>query len=405
MTPYKEIGRGTFGVVFASADAPDTAVKKTFKSSNTLAVEFEHGLATSFAVTTVTPILSREFPDPVPRVPWYQSSHGMQKPPARDAWWIKSQSRMPSTNGDNAPNGVFLFERIPPVPRPLQESLIRRFWPLDRQQMALEDDENRDCMIRPYLQERWVYHESRGRKRLNNEQKESLRNFPAYLDDLQRIGIDCHSVARQIALGLAVGHWEAQLDMTDVEFVIAGRYPSPVTASRAHTMPLDAYDKRDNLGNRTIVSDVREQQQPGLPTNTQMWLVDFDKCNRVPVWDDTLTRDIRKLALGICANDPYYPSPLPDTRFGWDVFITFTDTYIRAGRYLLEHAFGKVATSDEQLQQVLQRPAMVIREWTKIVMDAKRNNERDLYDARVKLRKEEGWERPAWTTEKMGGNV
>jgi hypothetical protein len=194
--------------------------------------------------------------------------------------------------------------------------------------------------------------------------------------------------------------------MTDVEFVIAGRHRLPETASRAHTMPLNTYDKRDNLGNRTIVPEVQEQQQqPGLPTNTQMWLVDFDKCNRVPVWDDSLTKDIRKLALGICANDPYYPSPLPDTRFGWDVFITFTNTYIRAGRYLLEHAFGKVATSDEQLQGVLQRPAMVMREWIKIVMDAKRNNERDLFDSRVKLRKEEGWNTPAWATEKTGGNA
>lgn len=242
---------------------------------------------------------------------------------------------------------------------------------------------------------------------MNNEQKESLRNFPAYLDDLQNMGIDCHAVARQIALGLAVGHWEAQLDMTDVEFVIAGRHRLPATASRAHSVPPDAYDKKDHFGNRTILPAAQQQQQQqqkpfGLPANTQMWLVDFDKCNRVQVWDDTLAQDIRKLALGICANDPYYPNPLPDTRFGWDVFLTFTETYIRVGCCLLEHSFAKVATSDEQLQRVLQRPAMVMRTWTKIVMDAKRNNEREVFDARVKIRKEEGWERPAWSAEKIG---
>lgn len=399
MPLFKEIGRGTFGVVFTT-DEPDTVVKKTFKGSDTLAMEFEHGLATSFAVTTTAPSLKHEFPEPVPRVPWYQSSHGMQKPLCKDPWWIANQCRLPPTNGDDVPNGVFLFERIPPVPRPLQVSLIRRFWPEERQQAAFDDPDNRDCMIRPYLQERWVYHEGRGRRRLNNEQKESLRNFPAYLDDLQAIGIDCHAVARQIALGLAVGHWEAQHDMTDVEFIIAGRHASAslATALRAHTMPLDAYDKRADLGNRTIIQE-QQRQQHGLPADTQMWFVDFDKCNRVRVWDDTLAEDIRKLALGICANDPYYPSPLPDTKFGWEVFLTFAETYIRAGQHLLQRAFEKAATSDEQLQKVLQRPAMVMREWTKIVMKAKRNNERDVFDVRMKIRRDEGWVKPAWCAE------
>jgi hypothetical protein len=393
---YKVIGRGTFGVVFAT-DGSDTAVKKTFKNSDTLAVEFEHGLAASFALTTAAPTLNYTFPEPAPRIPWYQSSHGMQKPSAKDPWWIANKDRFPSTNGDNVPNGVFLFERIPPVPRPLQEILIRRFWPCARQQMALDDIENRDCMIRPYLQERWAYYEAKGRKRLNNEQKESLRNFPAYLDDLQKMGMDCHAIARQVALGLAIGHWEAQLDMTDVEFVIAGRHkPQLAAASRAHTVPLDAYDKREHLGNRTI-SPVVQELNHGLPSNTQMWLVDFDKCNRVQVWTDTEAEDIRKLALGICANDPYYPNPLPDTKLGWDVFITFTNAYIAVGRHLLQRAFERAATSDEQLQQVLQRPALVMRKWAQIVMDAKRNNERDVFETRMKIRREEGWGKPTWS--------
>lgn len=392
---YKEIGRGTFGVVFTTNDH-DTAVKKTFKSSSTLAVEFEHGLAMNFAVTTAAPILQGKFLEPVPQVPWYQSSHGMEKPSARDAWWIKNKSRFPSTNGDDVPNGVFLFQRIPPAPRSLQEDLISRFWDgPEEQETALSDDENKDCMIRPYLQERWAYYEAKGRRRLNNEQKRSLRNFPAFLDDLQEMGIDCTWVARQIALGLAIGHWEAQIDMTDVEFVIAGQYCSRETDPRGHTTPLDAYDKLDNHGNRNILTSP-DAKPSGLPKNTRMWLVDFDKCNRVQMWDDTVAEDIRKLALGICANDSYYPSPLPDTRLGWEVYMIFTDTYICAGRHLLEHAFGKVATNDGQLNTVLERPAMVMREWTKIVMNAKKNNERDVFDTRMKIRKDEGWEKPAW---------
>lgn len=413
-----EIGRGTFGVVFTTA-CPETAVKKTFKGSDILAVEFEHGLAMSFAVTTTSPSFSHAFPNiPIPRVPWYQSSHGMHKPSAKDPWWIVNQNRLPSSNGDDVPNGVFLFERIPPVPRRLQESLIRQFWSQERRQAALDDPENRDCMIRPYLQETWAYYGPRRKgKRLNNEQKDSLRNFAVYLDDLEVLNIDACAVARQIAAGLAVAHWEAQQDLTDAEFVIAGKHQPTAMAARGHTLPLVAYDKRDDLGNRTILdfenlplaSSTKTngslhagkpvQSQQGLPAGTQMWLVDFDKCNRVQVWDDSLAKDIKKLALGICANDPYYPSPLPDTQIGWDVFLEFTNTYIEAGRHILQQSFERAATSDGQLQKVLQRPAMVMREWTRVVMSAKKNNERELFDARIGIRREKGWVWPGWVKE------
>ncbi len=105
--------------------------------------------------------------------------------------------------------------------------------------------------------------------------------------------------------------------------------------------------------------------------------------------------------MGIYANDPYYPSPLPDTQLGWDVYLTFTEAYVDAGRHLLQQAFETVATSDDQLQKVLQRPAMVMTEWTKIVMKAKRNNESDVYEKRVKLRKKNGWTKPRWHANKI----
>lgn len=214
------------------------------------------------------------------------------------------------------------------------------------------------------------------------------------------MGIDCHAVARQLALGLAVGHWVAQHDMTDVEFVIAGRHKPAIAESRAQAVPLDDYDRAWQQRNRNMVPE-SQRKQHGLPADTQMWLVDFDKCNRVRVWDDTLAQDIRKLALGICANDPYYPSPLPDTRLGWDIYLTFTRTYIDAGCHLLRRAFEKVATSDDQLQKVLERPAMVMVEWTKVDMRGKRNNERDVFDKRMDLRKKEGWRKPDWCAHKM----
>ena len=73
---YKVIGRGTFGVVFAT-DESDTAVKKTFKNSDTLAVEFEHGLAASFALNNCSSNSQLYVPRAgssntlVPVEPWY----------------------------------------------------------------------------------------------------------------------------------------------------------------------------------------------------------------------------------------------------------------------------------------------------------------------------------------------
>jgi hypothetical protein len=174
---YKEIGRGTFGVVFA-ADDPEVAIQKTFKSNDTLAIEFEHGLSIGLSATNTAPYLARGFSDPIPRVPWYQASYGIQKPSTKDPWWIAHRGLFPSTNGDSVPTGIFLFERTPPVSRALQERLIRRYWEtFQQQQMALDDEENTDCMIRPYLQERWAYHEERGRKRLNNSTSNLCATF------------------------------------------------------------------------------------------------------------------------------------------------------------------------------------------------------------------------------------
>ncbi|CAH0003071.1 unnamed protein product [Clonostachys byssicola] len=39
----------------------------------------------------------------------------------------------------------------------------------------------------------------------------------------------------------------------------------------------------------------------------------------------------------------------------------------------------------ELLMRILQRPSMVMREWSEIMINAKRNNEREVYNARVGL--------------------
>ena len=56
----------------------------------------------------------------------------------------------------------------------------------------------------------------------------TLRNLPVYLDGMEELGMRPATVAGEMAVGLAVAHWEVSIDMLDVEFVIGGRPGSKI---------------------------------------------------------------------------------------------------------------------------------------------------------------------------------
>ena len=108
----------------------------------------------------------------------------------------------------------------------------------------------------------------------------------------------------------------------------------------------------------------RSERNPEI----QMWIVDFDKANWCFVKDSTREEDVSRLVTRTRANDPYYPAMVPDSKIGWKIFYTFTQTYVVASRVILDRRL-KVLESmgcEEKVKTAwMNRPRDVIREWVK----------------------------------------
>ena len=81
------------------------------------------------------------------------------------------------------------------------------------QQEAKDDPDNKDCLVRIYLGEREPI-------RQQSESYDTLRNFPLRLNMMEDLEIEVSQLAKEMAIGLAIMHWQAQVDGMDVEFVL-----------------------------------------------------------------------------------------------------------------------------------------------------------------------------------------
>ena len=330
------IGRGTYGTAF-EIPGTDKAIKKTLQHPQKLYDEFLIGKRACSAVyTEAGPIFAadEQFDGlQVPIVPWYRESHAMEGEAKRNEWWLRNQDRFPAGNGDDKAGGPFVFERIPALPKVVRENFIHLFFAEERKEQALANPDNQDCLVRPYLGLR--------RTDLNEEQRkigrDSLRNFPLYADELETLQMNPALIASDMALGLATAHWIVQIDMTDVEFVIASR-----PTSKAIREELSAPIRKEcevggpprNIRLQTMSNDPKS---PDFRNRViQLWMLDFDKANVCQVMDESRREDIRKLVCGTRANDPYYPNMIPDSKESWAIFHAFTWTYIAASCAILE---------------------------------------------------------------------
>lgn len=93
--------------------------------------------------------------------------------------------------------------------------MIEEFFDEDEelQQGAKDDPKNRDCLVRLYLGERESLKQQ-------TDIYDSLRNFPLRLNMMEELEIEISEMAKEMAIGLAILHWQAQVDGMDVEFVL-----------------------------------------------------------------------------------------------------------------------------------------------------------------------------------------
>lgn len=76
---------------------------------------------------------------------------------------------------------------------------------------SFQDPKNKDCLLRLYFgQEESIPNEKK-------EWRDSLRNFELTLNLANDMDLDVKKYVQEMGLGLAILHWQAQIDCNDCE--------------------------------------------------------------------------------------------------------------------------------------------------------------------------------------------
>lgn len=354
---FRPIGRGRSGTVF---EIPGTrvAIKKKLcdseVSTKSLVAEWELGIKTCLAAAESNECFQAfdETKDSVvPRVPFYREFVCVPSVVAEDGiWWQLNGAKFPKSHSQAS--SLLIFERIPPVPRIIRDSLIKSYFEIESQHKALLDLNNKDCLIRPYLGQRLADLEEAQK---NNYPPDGLRNIPLYLDQLSELEqLNPQQLAQSMALGLASAHWDAMINMRGVEFVIGGLAEDGTpfdTVPDSKTAVLAETDRGGTKANQPI---------------TQMCMVDFDEAEKYQLESHRWEQSIAKLVRDTLANEPYYPHCLPSRKQDWELWLEFRDLYVTASTILIQKRLDDWIwrdACDEYSKKALQAPKDVMDKW------------------------------------------
>lgn len=250
------------------------------------------------AVQDVRTMLQEAFPcSTIPKTPLCHEYHPIDD----EEFWSHHIKRFPAGHRKKQP--LFVVDRILPLPQPTREGLIETYFDDDKevQQEAKDDPDNKDCLVRIYFGER----ESVSQQ---SESYDTLRNFPLRLNMMEDLDIEISDLAKEMAIGLAIMHWQAQVDGMDVEFVLG----SSATWDGDQPKGYDQAAKGINFERRAL----------------HLWMFDFDKATDI----DLTKHDVdTKLVPAFLGNDPYYPRPQVDEEL-WEEFCSF---YLEASEVIL----------------------------------------------------------------------
>lgn len=303
----RDIGRGSCGSVF---EVPGTvyAIKKGSKV---------HSIWNDFNLTNLaynscvasTNLFKYSFPgNQIPRVPKAKVFHS----PESEEWWKINLSSFPEADRTKA--AVFYLDRILPVSEITRVALVSKFFLTDAQsqRIVLKNTDNQDCLIRLYF----------GKHKPDDGMyttEDTLRNFPLYLDQAKVIKIDINGYATQMAIGLAILHWEAQIDAADTEFVIG--------TSTTRVFGLH-YTSHQSMAPPTSTVDNITQRE------TQLWMLDYDKCTKVSFNTPDLDKDVvHPYYVAVTGNDPYFPHPCLDI----ELWKGFRQAYLKASHIIIKN--------------------------------------------------------------------
>ena len=169
---------------------------------------------------------------------------------------------------------------------------------------------------------------------------------------MEELELDISGIATEIAIGLAIMHWQAQVNGMDTEFVLGS---SATWDSSEHDLFDDQSSIPHNIAN-TINFKRRE---------INLWMLDFDKATVIEMTEEDIDR---KLVPAFMGNDPYYPSPSVDEEL-WNEFCR---AYLKASEIVLH------AKAVDKKVMTLPR-----RFLDKVLKQAKENESWDLQDGIV----------------------
>ncbi|CAH0017977.1 unnamed protein product [Clonostachys rhizophaga] len=336
-----QIGRGAFGTVF---EIPGTGccLKKTLTSLDKLWEKFTMGQRMRQKVngTVSDAIFTSEQLQKVimPMVPRYLWSGGMGDAESASRWFKDIGHIFPVKNEGQKPGPIICLERIMPLPKLIRDNLIKLYFKPENRRKALADKANNNCLCRPYLGKRSSEIAPDKRKK----ELQTLQNFPLYLDQLEELEMEPLTIAQDMAMGLAAGHWSASCNMLGVEYVLGSR---PLTPPEVRLLVLDADEEAIRSGSYPHrVRDMAPRAPIRRNRPFQLWMLDFDKASRFkPSLGENYRRETEQLVRDSRTTDgPYYPRALPNTEVDWKLWLAFATTYISASKIILNSTLREI---------------------------------------------------------------
>ena len=202
------IGPGSCGTVF---EIPGN--KLAFKKgTSVLGIWSDFRLTNKVhnAVSHIRTIMQEAFPhSTIPMTPLRHNHY----PAGHEKFWSENIQLFPASHRTRQP--VFTVDRILPLPQVTREGLIEMYFQQNEevQKKAKNDPENKDCLVRIYLGERETFSQQFAAY-------ETLRSFPLRLNMMEYLEVEVSELVNEMAIGLAILHWQAQVNGMDVEFVL-----------------------------------------------------------------------------------------------------------------------------------------------------------------------------------------
>ena len=329
-SPYKIISRGACCTVYSAS--PLSAVKIS-SDPNALWNDVQLTELVHEAWKAHKALLRNFFPKSrLPRAPSVHRSFSKELLPQ---WWATHVNLLPEHEKGTH---VFFLQRIPAIPSAAVSAILALHPHKWTDCQTTEMREGHACLIRPCLG-------IRGIQREKQYAKPTLWNYPLYLDQLLQIvsadGVKC--IAKEMALGLALLHWGADVDGMGAEFVLGA--PEPDVSSLPH-----------------------EASKSGR--KTQMWILDFDKASLLD-WSDWDCACGKMIAAVTASNDPCFPAPHSElSKAGVDRAIraAFEEVYIKASKLLIDRSLDLAALAGRaggelKREETMGWPEQFVRAW------------------------------------------